>query len=193
VIEVPLLEKFTISYTGTIYETKQQPDKFFEVLRSLIDSKQIKDIDVRFYGKNMQHLQEKIDRFRLQNYVKQYGLVPRSDILVKQAESHALLLLNWEDESEKSVCPSKFFEYMASHRPVLATGGTHGDEIENIIQKTNCGFYSCTQKEIELGLMSLYNNYAKGNNKYQGVISEIDKYSFRNMAKQFADIFNKVS
>ena len=108
----------------------------------------------------------------------------------KQAESHALLLLNWEDESEKSVCPSKFFEYLASNRPILATGGTHGDEIENIMEKTKSGFYACTPEEIKVALLWLYNQHSM---ELNSVASEVDKYSFRNMAKQFAEIFNEVS
>ena len=189
---VSLTDKFTISYTGTIYENKQQPEKFLGVVKDLLNDKKIKDIEIRFYGKHMQHLQDKIDKLGLQAYVKQYGMTPRSEVLKKQSESHALLMLNWEDESEKSVCPSKFFEYMASNRPVLATGGTHGDEIENIIAKTKCGYYVCSQQEIKEALLSLYNSYQWGNNKSNGIQSEIDKYSFRNMAKQFAEIFNEV-
>ena len=192
IINIPLAERFTISYTGTIYEDKQQPEKLFKVLMELIDSKQIKDIEVRFFGKNMQHLQDKIDKFGLQNHVKQYGLLPRSEVLKKQSESHALLMFNWEDESEKSVCPGKFFEYMASHRPILATGGTHIDEIENIIEATRCGYYACSENEIRIALLQLYNNYKWGRNDYKGILSEIDQYSFRSMAKQFAEIFNEV-
>lgn len=192
IIETELTDKFTISYTGSIYNKKQQPEKFFSVLRELIDNGTIKDIEVRFYGRSTVELQEKIDGFKLNDYVKQCGMLPRSEIIKKQAESHVLLLFNWEDESEKSVCPLKFFEYLASHRPILATGGTHGDEIENIINKTKCGYYACEPDEIKSALTKLYKDYESGNRKYNGIIEEIDKYSFRNMAKQFAEIFDGV-
>ena len=59
IIKMPLLPKFTISYTGTIYENKQQAEKFLVVLKELLDTKQIQDIDVRFYGNSMQYLRIK--------------------------------------------------------------------------------------------------------------------------------------
>jgi glycosyltransferase involved in cell wall biosynthesis len=191
--KVPLLNKFTISYTGTIYNGKQNPEKFLAVLKELLVSKLINNVQVRFYGKKNTYLQSIIDKLGLNSIVTQYGVLKRSEILDRQSESHALLMFNWEDESEKSVCPLKFFEYLASSRPILATGGTNGDEIENIIDKTNCGYYVCTYKEIRTALLQLHTNYMWGKNDYNGISSEIEKYSFRNMARQFAEIFNEVS
>lgn len=191
--EMPLTDKFTITYTGTIYDGKQMPDKFFAPLKYLINSGQIKDIEVRFYGRNIVKLQDRIDYWGLQHCVWQLGLLPRAEVLKRQSESYALLMFNWEDEEEKSVCPTKFFEYLATHRPILATGGTHGDEIENILNKTNAGYYVCGYFDIVMALTNLYKEYKAKRIGYSGDINEINKYSFKNMAKQFAEIFDNVS
>ena len=190
--DYPLQNKFTISYTGTIYQKQQFPDKFLGVVRHLIDFENIHDIEIRFYGQYKVFLQEIIDRFNLKDYVKQCGMLPRSEIIKKQAESHVLLVFNWEDESEKSVCPLKYFEYMGIGRPVLATGGSHGDEIEHIMNQTNSGTYAVTFQDIKEALLKYYDAYLENKNENHQIQSEVDKYSFRSMAKQFAGVFDNV-
>lgn len=193
---VGLADRFTITYTGQIYIGKQDPEKLMGVIEKLISQGVIKPdtIEVRFYGTRQNWLDDLIAKYNLRGVVKQYGVVSRFESWQKQKESHVLLLLNWEDPKEKGVYPSKMFEYLAAGRPVLATGGNQGDDLEKILAETTAGFYAPTIKEIEASILSFYKEYYQsGTVSYSGDSREIQKYSYLEMAKNFAQVLDQVA
>ena len=120
-----LAKKFTITYTGTIYTGKQDPEKFFVAIRNLISKKEInqEDLEINFYGISQNWLDHTIKSYNFENVAKQHGRISREESLKKQKESQVLLYFNWEDEKEKGIYGLKVFEYFSSQRPILATGG----------------------------------------------------------------------
>ena len=193
---VSLTDKFTITYTGTIYIGKQDPEKVLIALKNLI-SKNImnaNDVEIRFYGQRQIWLENKIIEHHLVGVAKQFGLISRYESLQRQRESHLLLLLNWEDPKEKGVYPLKSFEYLSARRPILAAGGYPGDDIEKLLIQTKAGVYASTVEEIEAALLSVYKEYKhSGFISYQGNLEEINKYSYREMAKKFAVLLNQIT
>jgi hypothetical protein len=190
--ETALTSKFTITYTGQIYAGKQDPSKLLVALRELIDDRTIDpaDVEVRFYGPEDERLASKIEGYELSKIVKQYAVVPRQVAFEKQKESHLLLLLNWDDPSEKGVYPLKVFEYLASLRPILSTGGFGNDAIETLLKETRAGVYCRTVEDIKNALNVFYLQYKQnGSVTYTGDMQKIGKYSYREMARRFAKIF----
>ena len=194
-ISVPsLTKKFTITYTGSIYEGKQDPEKLLIVLKEMIFKKTLvaEDIEVRFYGAKQNWLKNLIFKHNVMNVVKCYGLITQSEAIEKQKESQLLLLFNWEDTQEKGVYPSKLFEYLSAQRPILATGGFRGDEIENILLDLNAGFYAPALEDIDKSISDLYAEYKrKGRVPFDGNIDKIYKYSFYEKAKELSEILKK--
>ncbi len=191
-----LTEKFTITYTGQIYTGKQDPEKFLAALEKLVSRGIIKpdDLEVRFYGSRQSWLRDSIMKHHLPSVVSQFGTISRNESWQKQRESHVLLLLNWEDPQEKGVYPLKFFEYLAARRPILASGGFAGDDIEKLLNEAKAGIYAPTIEDIETSLLSFYEEYKRtGRVCYNGDFREIKKYSYREIAKKFADILNQVA
>ena len=185
-----LTPKFTITYTGSIYD-RQDTSKLFAVLREVIDNKSIEadDIDVRFYGDIDRTLSKNIKKFGLSNVVKQYGIAQRNISLEKQKESQILLLLNWEDPNENGVYPLKVFEYLGAQRPILATGGFGGDLIEDLLCETNSGIYAKTTEEIGKVLLQWYKEYKQnGEIGYKGKIEAINNYNYQETTKKFVEI-----
>lgn len=190
--EVNLTTKFTITYTGYIYG-KRDPVKLLIALRDLIDEGTIEpeDIEVRFYGLENERLASKIEEYALSAIVKQYGVVPRQVAYEKQRESHLLLLLNWDDPSEKGVYTLKVFEYLASMRTILSTGGFGNDVIEALLKETKAGVYCQTVEDIKSALKVLYADYKQnGKVTYTGDIERINKYSYGEMARRFSEILD---
>lgn len=188
-----LTSKFTITYTGQIYRGKQDPSKLFAVLRDLISERLIdpKDVEVRFYGPRQEWLGGEIEKHRLPNTVKRGGVVSREISFEKQRESQLLLLLNWEDPREKGCIMLKVFEYLAAQRPVLATGGFGDDVTKELLDETKAGIYCRNAREIKSILRKLYSEYKhKGKVDYHGDIEKINKYSYREMARKFAEILD---
>lgn len=134
------------------------------------------------------------ERYGLPDVVRQYGIVSRTASFEKQRESQLLLLLNWEDPLEKGTYTGKIFEYLAAQRPILATGGFGNDVIEKLLAETNSGVYCSTVEEIKKAVRELYLKYkTKGKVAYHGIVEKIDKYSYREMAKNFAEILGNLT
>ena len=152
------------------------------------------DIEVRFYGPYQKWLEEEIKKYGLSNIVKQYGIVPREIALKKQWESQILLLLNWEDPKEKGCYTGKIFEYLTAQRPILATGGFCGDVVEALLNKTKAGVYCSKIEDIKKSLIDFYFEYKqKGKVSYSWRWDEIQKYSYKEMARKFAELLNQIT
>lgn len=195
-LSVNLTNKFTITYTGTIYTDKQNPSKFFQALKKLIERKEIDpgDIKVRFYGHKKKWLDKEIENYQLSDIVKQYGVISRNMSLQKQKESQLLLLLNWEDPEEKGVIPGKIFEYFVAKRPILATGGFGSDMVEKLLNKTKAGVYCKEIEDIKENLKKFYSEYKqKKVIDFTGEWQEIKKYSYRKSAEKFVQILNLIT
>lgn len=189
-----LTSTFTITYTGQIY-TKQDPSKLLLALTDLISHRIIdpKDVEVRFYGPEDRALEEKITEYQLSAVVRQYGVVPRETSSRKQRESQLLLLLKWEDPQERGWHSGKIFEYLAARRPILATGGTQ-DVITDVLNETDAGLEAHTLEELKNALQKSYSEYKlKGSVSYQGNMKKISEYSYREIAKRFAEVLNTIT
>lgn len=189
---VSLTEKFTITYTGTIYQDKQDPTKLFAALRELINEKKIdpQKVEVRFYGVEQDWLENDIEKNGLVGIAKQYGKIPRSESYFRQNESQIALLFGWEDEKETGVCPTKLYEYLGARRPILATGGTKNEVFRKIIDKTRTGKHPLTTEEVKKSLLEYYEDYLKnGSVFYNPDLEAVEEYSYRSMAKKFVKAF----
>jgi len=190
---VELTEKFTITYTGTIYTGNQDPTKLFHALQDLISKGTLdpEDIEVRFYGRKVVWLEKEIENYGLSGVVRYYGQVPKETALKRQRESHLLLVLDWEDPDEQGVYTGKIFEYLGVRRPILATGGRSNSIIARLLADTGTGWHTPTVDDIKDKLRELYQEYKlKGNVSYNGREAEIDKYNHREMARKFAEILD---
>ena len=191
-----LTSKFTITYTGQIYSGKHDPSKLFSALKDLISDKTINpdDIEVRFYGPKTGWIEKEIEEYGLISIVKQYGMVPREVSLKKQWESQILLKLNWEDSRFKGDYSGKIFEYLAAQRPILATGGFGNNVTEKLLNGTKAGIYAPTVEDIRKALKEFYLEHKQnGKVSYRGRWKEIKRYSYREMAKKFTDVLNKIT
>jgi hypothetical protein len=192
-----LTPKFSITYTGPIYTSKHNTGDFLRALKELIDSKVIlsNDLEVKIYGPINELLSQEIKQYHLYDVVKQYGVVPRKESIEKQKESQLLLLFYWNDSNVKGWYPLKMFEYLASKRPILVTGGSGGDGVEKLLRQTKAGVYCNNITDIKKHLTHFYIEYKKEGKINNSFVDddEINKYSYRNGAKMFAEILDQLS
>jgi hypothetical protein len=194
--ETGLTSKFTITYTGQIYAGKQDPSKLFTALRNLIDDGTLDpaDVEVRFYGPLDELLAREIEEYRLSDIVQQHGAVSREAAFKNQRESHLLLILYWEDPRERGWYPSKIFEYLAAQRTILSTGGFGNDIVQALLKETKAGVYCRTVEDIKKALKVWYLEYKQnGRITYTGDIEEINKYSYREMARRYTETLDRLT
>lgn len=190
--DVNLTEKFTITYTGQIYEHKQNVELFLKAIHSLIKSNVIlpENIEIRFYGETRSFLLSAIKTHHLGNITHCYESIPKQEIIRKQKESHLLLFLNWEDKKESGIYSTKLFEYFVSKRSIITTGGHTDSGIQELLEQTNTGQCCYTLDEIKQYIKQQYYNYKIGKLVYNGNEAEINKFSYKEKARQLSEILN---
>jgi len=193
--EANLTDKFTITYTGNLYPGKQSPEPLFAALKYLTEQNIVDSskIEVRFYGAEAGWVKEQVKRYGLDNIVRQYGILTREAALDKQRESQLLLLLKWNDPSQKGVYQAKLFEYLAARRPILAVGNYH-DVVSDLLIQTRVGISTSTPEELIEAVKKFYQEYREaGGIAYRGLEKEVGEYSQRETTGKFVDVLNKIS
>ena len=100
--------------------------------------------------------------YGLQNLVQVLNTIPRDDLLEKMKISDLLLVIgvNVNGKISGSI-PSKIYDYIIAKKPILIAGGVAGDEIENLVNKSELGTISLSVKECENYLRSFIYDYKK--------------------------------
>ena len=197
-IGTPLNDKFTISYTGSLFwESAYNPLPLLIALSELINDGTISedDVDVRFYGKNWSEwLNKDINRLGLNECVHQYGFLNKEKITEVQRSSQILLLLLWNSPGGEGVLTGKLYEYLAARRPILALGGEKSNDVPNILLKTRSGKYVSEVSDLKKQLISWYISYKRtGFVPYEGIDDEISAHDHRFMASKFASILHTLT
>jgi glycosyltransferase involved in cell wall biosynthesis len=185
-------KKFYITYTGQIYNKKQDPRILLEVIKELLENGCIDNqkVELRFYGPHNYMLQKQIVGIGLTQNVFQYGIIKRELALEKQRESSVLLLLNWNDPNESGVYTGKVFEYLAARRNILSIGGP-GGVVGSLLKITNTGVHINNKIKLREILMKWYLEFEKyGEIQYSPVEKNVMKYTHQNLARQYAKVLD---
>ena len=126
--------KKTITYTGTISEA-YDVDQFLEALVNLPESLRL-NLKVRFVGKVPFSVEQKFRKTGLE--IELVGYVDHCKSIDYLMRSDILLLVIPKVINNQGILTGKFFEYLASQKPVLAIGPTDGD-LAKIMEETQCG------------------------------------------------------
>ena len=187
-------DKLVISYTGSIYSGKQNPLVFLRAIYNLMRCQKISraDIEVNFYGRLDSELQRFIDDHQLAGIVTQRGYVSRSKSIQIQESSDVLLMCNWEAANESGIFPLKFYEYLGSRRPILATGRDYAGEITEILSQTSAGLVISETSEMEAFILDkLLEIKRDGRVNYYGNETAISAYSYRSSSRCLQQILSQ--
>jgi Glycosyl transferase 4-like domain len=191
----PLTSKFTITYTGRLYEGKRDPTPLFEAIKELIRDGVMdrEDIRVRFYGSIEPWLPALVNTFGLEDVIEVAGTVSREEALRLQRESQVLLMLCWSDPRETGQHSGKVFEYLGARRPILATGGSRG-VVTDLLDRTKTGVHAQAKEELKNTLCAWYAEYRQtGRVLYRGEEGKLCLCTHEHMASQFADVLDGVT
>lgn len=186
---------FSVVYTGMLYAKKRQPEIFFQAVKNLLDNKIIdqRRFEIHFYGADKRLLRNLIEENKLGEIVRVHEKIPLEESIRKQKNATVLLFLNWNDPAEKGFFSGKIFEYLGARRPILSVPENPGSVVDTLLEKTGAGLSCSTTKETVAVIKKWYDNFINtGSVPYEGKEYEIEKYSRRNQAKEFAYIFDKV-
>lgn len=184
----PLDEKFTVAHIGS-FLSERNPRILWKALKEICkeNAKFRDDFRLKLIGVVSNEVMDTIKEFRLDNYVQNFGYVSHRESVIEQRRSQMLLLIESDSEETKMILPGKLYEYMASHRPILAIANEQSD-IRNIITSTNTGVF-CSYDELEKvkeTILNYYKQYQEESLKTSPI--GLQHYSRKNLTAQLSKL-----
>ncbi|MCP5002572.1 MAG: glycosyltransferase family 4 protein [Planctomycetes bacterium] len=191
-IPTKLTDKFTITYTGILYNGERDPSVLFEAVSQLMDENKINRelIEIRLYTPYLDWLVDEIRKHNLEGIVTLCGMIPRDEVLIRQRESQLLLLIRYRDKFERGDCPAKIFEYLGSKRPIIAVGG-FGGIVKDLLERTNAGKFAGNVNELKDILNEYYQEFIQYGKIECHSNSNIENYTYSAITKKYSDFLNK--
>lgn len=179
-------KRFTITYTGTI-SPYYRLEGLVTALRALPEDIR-NQVFIRFVGNVSQNITQLFGSAGLASQLEYIGYVSHQESIGYLFESSVLLLLIPDVQENKGILTGKFFEYLATGRPILAIGPKDGD-IAHILQETGAGFIFDYDEVSELKdkIMELFANFKVGKENYPS--NESEKYSRKQLTWQLVNLF----
>jgi hypothetical protein len=160
-------EKFTISYTGSLYPGYQKTEALFLAIDSLIREKKIdqEKIELVYAGKDRRIWLADVQKHKLGGISSIYGKVSLTESVKLQHKSHVNVMLTWNGPHTGGIITGKFSEYLTAEKPILCLiNGDREPELEEIFMKMSQSavFYTEDIDEMANWLLRLYEKWTKG-------------------------------
>ena len=179
---------FTMSHIGIIGENRN-PKMFWQVIGELSQSV---DLKIKLIGQVDNSVIESIKRHNIEKYIEIISYIPHNQVIMEQQKSDVLLLFVNNTPNAKGILTGKIFEYMASGRPILCIGPEDGDSAR-ILNETQTGItVDFNDKEKMKSVILDFMNKHKENQLVTKHSELVEKYSRRNLTKEFVKILNEI-
>jgi len=137
-----LTEKFTISYTGSMFLNKRNPEPLLKVISNLLQKGVIQreKIKICYAGKDGSYWQKLCKKYNLSDLLEDKGLVSQGDAKELQKVSNLNLLLSIASDEFEGILTGKLVEYLEAGSPVLGINvGRTDPEVIRILHVVNAG------------------------------------------------------
>jgi hypothetical protein len=156
----PAAERFTITYTGSLYPGLQNMDALVSAIRELILEGQIlpEKICLQYRGKDAEMFRSWTKGLPAHCLDVKPAIAPAAAQKMQHAAT-ILLLLNWSAPGYYGVLTAKLWDYLATGRPILALVNGPGDqELDEIILGAAAGavFETKEQGAVKAWLLAQY-------------------------------------
>lgn len=187
-------EKFTITYTGSLYG-RRNPDSLFKAIRQLIDNNKIKheDFNLRFVGRFGSEVVEMFEKSGFSESIETVSYVPHHESIRYLMKSDALLLIVDESKESEEIVPGKVYEYVGVKRPIIAIAPVKS-AIAELMQETKSGLVA-HQKEIDKIAKIFYDYYLNWKNKgseFEPDEKAVNNYERRESTKTLSELLNSL-
>jgi glycosyltransferase involved in cell wall biosynthesis len=185
--------KFSISHIGTLPPSLNLKG-LWQVLSALTESLPNfrNDLEIKLVGKVDQSVVDDLMLYNLSDQLNRIEYVTHDKAALQMRQSAILLLaINKDSPNAKGILTGKFFEYLASGRPILAIGPTDG-ELARIIKESEAGEIAAYDDlaQIKKIVISMYEKYLL--NDLSNFPKGIEKYTRKNLTLELVTILNKM-
>lgn len=184
-------EKFTVTYTGSLYG-RRNPEAFFAAVQQLIDEKVFSadDIKLRFVGRFGAEVEQMYRNVSFPQAIETVAYVPHEKSIEYLIKSDALLLIVDESKESEEIVPGKVYEYVGVRRPIIAVA-PHGSAIEALMNETQCGRVAHQSEVAKIAeIIKAYYLFSKENDPkyFSPNLDAVNKYERKNAAKMLAEL-----
>lgn len=188
-------EKFTVSYTGSMYG-RRNPKSFFDAVELLLQKEKIdkERIKLKFIGRFGAEVEQMFQKVSFPNSIEKIGYSPHSESVKHLLNSDALLLIVDESKESEEIVPGKVYEYLGVGKPIIAIA-PENSAISNLIKQAKAGEIA-HQSEVEKIAKVFLNFYNAWESKKSVVFPNkelISSYERKNAAKKLASILDKIA
>lgn len=159
----PVTDRFTITYTGSLYPRLQTMSPLVSALKELISEGQISPdkVCLQYRGKDVGIFESWTSGLPPHCLDVKPPIAPAAAQKMQHTAT-ILLLLNWSAPGYYGVLTAKLWDYLATGRPVLALVNGPGDqELSDIILGADAGavFQTKEQREVKEWLLAQYSQW----------------------------------
>lgn len=172
-------EKFTISYTGSLYSAQS-----FRILATCLDeifkSGKINrnQIELRYAGTSRNLWSSRVKEYMLDDVATSFGNISLTEAYAMQQSSCVNLLLTWTLDGLETIVPGKFYDYLKSKRPLLV-----------IINGQSDPGWEMRYNDLRFGCL-VYDKPSEHNSLKVYLEKEIDHWLINNRNNRVVDIKN---
>lgn len=193
-VELAPNDKFTITYTGSMYG-RRNPASLFAAIEKLIQAGEVDvtKIRLRFIGRFGNEVIEMFDKASFKSNIEVISYMAHSESIGNLMMSDCLLLVVDESKESKEIVPGKVYEYIGVGKAILAIGPPDG-AVGKLILQTKAGSIA-HQSEINLIAKNLKSLYTKWLNNIDIYIPDqdiISLYERKNAAKDLSSILDSL-
>lgn len=189
-LNLPNYDRFTISHCGSISRVSD-PEPFLKAIQALFHDhpEMTGKIKVQFIGMDIfNRLEELVSKFGLKQYINPIAYLPHQDAIKEVMRSHLLLLTIFKKTKEE-IITGKFFEYLASGKPILLISSE--GEVARIVRKLKRG--SVVQNNdidgIQTAILDYFNKSEKGELSFPKPLTVLE-FDRRHLTQKLSEIYN---
>ncbi len=186
-----LFPKFTLTYTGSMYGDKRNPEPVLRAVRDLIRAGSIssEEIEICYAGKDSDVWRRMIDEYQLTEVFRDLGLISRKDALELQSRSHVNLLLTYSSDELTGNVTGKVFEYMRAMRPIaVVINGPKDEELEDIMSDIPGGVYYMNDSDkLRMDLVNWLRNHQDTDGAFEDMKRAVDPFLWSNAIVDFVE------
>jgi hypothetical protein len=169
--EMDPFQKFTVAYTGSMFQDKRRPDTLLDAIRELIGDGILApdDMDLIYAGKDSAVWWPLVRKANLEAVFTDRGLLSSADARTIQRRSHVNVLLTYSTDQLKGNITGKLYDYLAAGNPFLVLiNGPRDQEIEALVAETGLGevMYHGDIKSTKRFILEIYNSWKSGDMKH---------------------------
>jgi len=176
---------FSFLYAGGLIMGRQEPLTSF--LKAVDELKEkIPELKAHFYGRVPKDIKRDYEKLFNNGMLKEHKKIHPNKIMEKMHESFVCLQLN--SKKYPMAVSTKIYEYAALKRPTLSIN--YGGEIDKLVKDYDLGISvnGDNIKQLKKEILKLYEIWKK-NPGYEIEPKKIDKFHYKNIAKEFERYF----